>query len=427
MRICLIQPNANFIKEKSSVLEFKKIIDGKYVMFDGMGTALATIAGLTPSKHEIEIIDENFREIDYSKNYDLVGISVLTNTANRSYAIADKFKQEGIKVILGGVHPTVLPEEAIQHASAVVIGEAENVWGNLLRDHENNSLKTYYKSDKFCNLTTAHKPKFNLFDYSNYHLVWLQTSRGCPHDCDFCTTKIINGTKYRRKTNIQILGEIKSFINHYPNKELGFGDDNFFMDNKSTKELLKMILPLNLRWHCMSDISIADHDDILTLAKDSGCISILIGLESISKKNLMKINQNNYKYNKHETYSKSIHKIQLYGIGVHGTFIFGLDHDTQQTFKDTSDFILNNNLYASTFTILTPFPGTRVRERLKKENRVLSTEWNNYTKFSVNIIPKNITQQGLIKGITELYQITNSKEYLIRRLKYFKQIYDNLE
>ena len=356
MKICLIAPKVNFstnIKELHKFWnEFQKD-DPNRNIWSGVSTALLTIAALTPSENEIEFIDENHEIIDFSKKYDLVGISSMTPNAMRSYAIADEFRNRHIKVVLGGVHPTLLPDEAKVHCDAVVIGEAESVWKDVLDDLKNNKLKSFYQSNKLVDLTSSPIPRFDLLNGDNYKYIWLQTSRGCPHDCEYCTASKIFGKGFRRKNNDQIFKELELIKSKFGNKQFFFADDNFLAQKEKIRPLIEKLTDLHLRWNAQCDISIGQDDKFLELLKKSGCALLFIGLESISEDNLKYIDKNNWKYQQLKNYSKYIQNIQSHGIGVMGAFMVGLDSDDLSVFDRLSDFIINSHLYHSSKTILT--------------------------------------------------------------------------
>ena len=401
--------------------EFGKNEPNKNI-WSGVSTALLTIAGLTPSNYNIEFVDENYDSIDFLKEYDLVGISVMTANAMRAYAIADKFRENKIKVVLGGVHPTLLPEEAKLHADSIVIGEAEYLWRELLDDFEKKSLKPFYKSEKKVNLEDSPMPRYDLLKAENYSHIWLQTTRGCPHDCEYCTASKIFGSGYRRKSDNQILNELKYIKNHFPNKQIFFADDNFFAQRKAMIPLLKQIANLKCRWNAQCDIAVGEDPDFIKLLRKSGCVLLFIGIETISEEGLISLDSQNWKYKQLKNLCTYINNIQQNGVGVMGSFMVGLDSDDNFIFKKLSNFIIDNYLYHASITILTPVFGTRLRSRLEKENRILPTTSEKYTGYNVNFIPKKMTIQELENGLVSVFKTIFSKEILQKKMEYFKQI-----
>ncbi len=429
MNILLVSPKVNFTTKNQSLMNFwfNSNETGAYrELWSGVGSSLLTIAALTPDEHSIEFIDENITEIDFEKEFDIVGISAMTQQIMRGYQIADIFRSKGIPVVFGGIHPTLLPEEVKQRADSVVIGEAEDVWVKLLEDFKAGNLKPFYKSNSEINICESPIPKFELLKKNVYRLVNIQTTRGCPHDCDYCSASKIFGKKYRRKTVEQIILEIKTAIAHLGNVKIVFSDDNFLVDRKRSMELLTQLIPLNIKWHAQSDISIADDEQLLLLTKKSGCTFLFIGLESINPDNLKNLDTKNWKYSKLSKYKENIEKIQSYGIGVMGAFIVGLDSDTKEVFNDLEKFIIDNNLWAASITIMTPFPGTRLRAKLENENRLIKTDWSECTGYNVNFIPAKITREELEEGIVNLYKRIYSNENYQKKIEHFKQIQLNL-
>jgi radical SAM superfamily enzyme YgiQ (UPF0313 family) len=425
MKICLIAPKVNFstnIRELDNFWNEYKQNEPEKNIWSGISTALLTIAALTPSEHEVKFIDENYEEIDFANDYMLVGISIMTPNAMRGYQIADNFRKNNVKVILGGVHATLLPEEALQHAESIVIGEAENVWDEILNDVKNNKLKKIYKSTKVVSLLKSPIPRFDLLRSENYKYIWLQTSRGCPHDCEYCTASKIFGKGYRRKSDDQVIMELLTIKNKFQNKQIFFADDNFLAQKQKIRALIEKITDLGIRWNAQCDISVGSDDDLLKSLRKSGCVLLFIGLESISEEGLNKIDKHNWKFKQLKNYSRNIQNIQMQGIGVMGGFMVGLDSDDVSTFDRISNFVIQNNLYHASITIQTPVYGTRLRERLKNENRLLPTDWNNYTGYNVNFIPNKMTKNELENGIVKLYKQIYDKETFKRKMEYFKQI-----
>lgn len=390
------------------------------------GTGLLVISTLTPSHFEIEIIDENFDDIDFNKNFDLIGITAMTHQASRAYEIADEFRRRGIFVAIGGIHATVLPNEAKSHCDSVFIGEAEYTWPIFLENFENGDISEFYKSEKPVDMASLLTPRYDLLKKENYKVIWMQTGRGCPHDCEFCVASNVYGYKYRHKTLKQIIDEIKFIHNIWPNARINFADDNLFLNREFSKKLVKNLKGMNLRWFAQSDISIANDEDFITELKEAGCTTLFIGFESVSESSLTSINKNLWKLKQLSNYPEAIEKIQSKGIGIVGAFIIGLDGDTKDTLNELSDFILDNNIFIPQITVLTPLPGSRLYERLKNENRLLHIPWSNYTFTEVNFIPKNMTGEELKNGLYKIYKKVYGKEARLKVLRHFKNIFKNL-
>jgi radical SAM superfamily enzyme YgiQ (UPF0313 family) len=393
----------------------------------GLGTGLLVVAAMTPEHHKIELVDENVEPVDFNKAYDLIGISVMTQQATRAYEIADEWRKRKAKVIMGGIHPTVLPDEAKRHADSVVIGEVEYLWRRILDDMENSRLRDFYRADSLVDMRDSPVPRFDLLDPKKYLLVWIQTSRGCPHDCDFCAASKVYGRKYREKMDDQILQEIEHAKSVFPNVRYYFADDNFFVNRNSRKRLLERLAPLKIRWMAQTDVSIAEHDDLLESAYRSGCVFLFIGFESLSAANLRSIDKDQWKYSRLERYPEYIRKIQSFGIGVQGAFIVGFDGDDGAVFDTITDFILGNNLYGAQISVLTPFPGTKLRERLEHEGRITCSHWQNYSGFDVNYIPEQITKEELERGVVRIYQRITERDFFLKNMEHFKRIHKTLQ
>lgn len=424
--LALISPRGSF---SSSNPEFKKFWNGSpYTStyrqdWSGLGTGLLIVAALTPSEYDVKIIDENIESVDFSKKFDLVGITAMTQQARRAYQIADEFRKRGMLVVIGGIHATILPEEAKLHCDSVVIGESENTWPMLLKDLKAKALLPFYKADNIVSLINSPLPRYDLLKNKKYSIVWLQTTRGCPHDCDFCAASKIFGAKYRFKDIYQLRLEIELIRKELGNVLIGIADDNIAVNKNHLSLLLDYLKTSGIRWLGQSDISIAQDSGMLNMVQKSNCKLLLLGLESISAENLRLVNNNSWKYNKLSSYSSYIGKIQEAGIGVLGSFIFGFDYDDVTVFKQTADFVLQNNLYYGNFSILTPYPGTRLRDRLVRENRLLPTSWENYTLWDVNFIPKRMSASELQAGLFDTYKMINTREAFEKRAIFFKNIF----
>jgi radical SAM superfamily enzyme YgiQ (UPF0313 family) len=395
--------------------------------WSGLSLGLLVVGALTPDKHEIEFIDENVDEIDFGIDYDLVGVSCMTQQATRAYAIADEFGKRKRKVVLGGIHPTLLPQEAKTHADSVVVGEVEYVWEKVLRDFEANRLQDFYKADKLVNMKDSPPPRFELLNPKTYPQIWIQASRGCPHDCEFCAASKIYGRKYRDKSSEQVIKEIEYAKSIFGNVWYAFADDNLFVNKSERRRLLEQLAPLNIRWSTQTDISIAEDDELLSLTYKSGCRALFIGFESLNGANLRNIDDRQWKHKHLHTYSEYIQKIQSHGIGVIGAFIVGFDEDDASTFATLTDFITTNHLWGIQVAIVTPFPGTRLRDRLQAEGRIAPSDWDNYTMFDVNFVPKKMTKDELERGVVQIYQKVTDKETGLETMKYFKNIHGKLQ
>jgi radical SAM superfamily enzyme YgiQ (UPF0313 family) len=353
---------------------------------------LAMVAALTAPEVEVSLTDENVTAIDFQKETNLVGITALTVTAQRAYEIADTFRARGVKVILGGIHPSVLPQEASQHADAVVIGEAEGIWPNLLEDFKANKLQRVYRQRERPNLVNLPIPRRDLFTKGAYHVRnTISTTRGCPYSCAFCTVTSFFGHTYRCRPVEEILREIKTLDKK---KLIVFLDDNIVGNPKFAKEFFRALVPHKIKWVAQASVTAARDDELLKLAAASGCASLLIGFESLSPGNLAAVGK---KINVVDEYEEVIKRIHSHGIAIHGFFIFGFDEEDENVFKRTVHFAQKMRLETAQFDYLTPYPGTVLGESLDKAGRIVTKDWARYG-YELVFEPRSMTRETLQKG-----------------------------
>jgi len=353
---------------------------------------LAIVAALTPPDVEVSLTDENVTVIDFQKETDLVGITVLTVTAQRAYEIADTFRARGVKVVLGGIHPSMLPEEASQHADAVVIGEAEGIWPNLIEDFKTNNLQRVYRQPERPSLLNLPIPRRDLFAEGAYlvrHTI--STTRGCPYSCSFCSVTSFFGHTYRCRPVEEIIKEIETF-----NKRelIVFVDDNIVGKPKFAKELFRALIPYKIKWVGQASVTIARDDELLKLAAASGCIDLFIGFESLSPANLAAVGK---KINVVDEYENVIKKIHSHGIAIHGFFIFGFDEHDEDVFRRIVRFAQKMRLESAQFDFLTPYPGTTFCESMDEAGRILTRDWSQYG-YNLVFEPKPMSREVLQKG-----------------------------
>jgi len=354
--------------------------------------APAAVAALTPPDVEVSITDENVTDIDFKKVIDLVGITVLTSTAKRAYEIADTFRSRGVKVILGGIHPSILPGEAEAHADAVVIGEAEGIWPEVIEDFRSDRLQKEYRRNGHPDLAGLPVPRRDLFAQGSYFIPnTISTSRGCPYACSFCSVTSFFGHTYRCRPVDEIAKEIESLDLKKP---LIFVDDNIAGNPRFAKDLFRAIIPFKLTWLGQASVTIANDKELLRLAAESGCAGLLIGFESIYDANLATMGK---KINTASNFEGVIRMIHSYGIAIHGCFIFGLDGDDEDIFKRTVRFAQDMRLETAQFGFALPHPGTALYNSLDKEGRIISKDWS---KYNAEIVfePKLISRETLQKG-----------------------------
>ena len=380
--------------------------------------SLLAVAALTPKDIEVGIIDENIEELDFNRKADLVGITTMTASSPRAYEIADEFRRKGIPVVIGGIHATALPEEAAQHADAVVIGEAEGCWERLLEDFKRKGKKglaQFYRNSQLPDPSKIPIARRELLEGKGYLLSrFLQISRGCPFNCSFCSVSRFFGKKYRFRPVKNVIEEVKSIVGKsLKTRFLGFLDDNIVGSVSYAKELFKALIPYRVLWAGQSSINIARDDELLDLAARSGCKGLFIGFESVSEDSLGEANK---LQNKIGFYEKAVKKIHQFGISIEGAFIFGFDHDDKSIFQRTVKFIERVKLDAVQFTVLTPLPGTKLYEKLEEEGRITDRDWSNYDFTHVVFRPKLMTPEELRQGLTWAYQRIYSLPSIFRRL-----------
>jgi radical SAM superfamily enzyme YgiQ (UPF0313 family) len=426
-RICFINPRWQICMDPEFNEFWRASVTPNLIRntYSGFGLSILILATLTPHEYGIEIIDENLHQIDFDKNYDLVAITCCTQQAKRAYEISNEFRRKKIKTVLGGIHPTVCSDEASNNADSVVVGECEDLWPELLRDFEAGELKKNYKQTELYDLKKAPMPRYDLAKYLNYRMVWIQTSRGCPHDCSFCVASNIYGKKFRYKSIEQVVEEIKFIKSVNRNPRISFADDNMFVNKDYSKALLEKMIPLNIRWFAQTDISVAGDGELLNLLKKSGCSILFIGFESLSEDELKKTNKNKWKANKVKYYNEYIHRIQSMGIGIFGAFMIGFDSDDAKSISHTCDFIKESRIYAPQISVLTPYPGCALREQLAGQNRILDRDWDYYTGLDVTFTPNKMSVEDLQKQLVISLRSIYNKEHLENNIRYFKEIYKN--
>ncbi len=335
--------------------------------------ALATLAALTPPEIEVHFSDDQIRPMDIDGDLngaDLVAISVISKTASRAYQIADAYRKRGMKVVLGGVHPTTVPEEAAAHADAVVMGEAEDIWPDLLSDFQANRMKRFYRQERPADLGRACIPRREIFkpDSRRYIPVdVVQTSRGCPHHCDFCTVNQVFGGRYRMREVEKVVAEIKGLERW----GILFADDNILGNIPYFQELFTALIPLRLKWIGEASVAGLKDEKNLKILEKSGCKALFVGFESLNPE-LKRVGKTQ---NHPEQYSGVIRRLHDHGIIVYGAFIFGFDFDDPSVFERTVEFAITNRIFLAQFAMLTPYPGTSLYARLRAEGRLLRDKW----------------------------------------------------
>lgn len=382
---------------------------------------LPIVAALMPSDVEVTIKDENVEPLDFSNGIDLVGITALTPTAPRAYEIAREYRRRGIPVVLGGLHPSLVPAEASQHADAVLIGEAEGVWEEMLHDFRAGKLKKFYQSSEKPNLANLPLPRRDLANNGAYvNIPKVETSRGCPFDCSFCSTTVFFGRKIRYRPVEDVVNELKKIKPSF----VFFTDNNIVGNVRYAKELFRALIPLKIKWLSQGSLNFVRDDELLRLARDSGCVGMLIGFESLSPAAIEGVGK---KVNRVEEYSRAVKKLHRHRIGTIGCFVFGFDEDDENLFKRTVSFVRKYNVDTPQFTVLTPYPGTVLRERLEKEGRILHNKWEKYDSTTLVFKPKILSPSEFRKKFNwagwKVYSWPAIIWRLLRSLLYMRSFY----
>jgi radical SAM superfamily enzyme YgiQ (UPF0313 family) len=326
--------------------------------------ALPVVAAYTPDNYDILIIDEEAEKIPVDYKPDIVGITTLNATMARAFELGDHFREHGITVVMGGINASVMPEKYLEHSDAVVIGEAENAWERCLSDFENGTLRKTYKADPRLDYMDPKQPRWDLVNMKSIFQVAVQVTRGCPFDCDFCLVSKIFGRQMRFRNIDNVIDEIKNL----PSKYIFFVDDNLTINKKYAHELMPRLKSLGISWACMASIDVAEDEQLLSEMAEAGCFNILIGFESLNPESLEETNKG---HNRGGTiYNDAIRKIHNAGIHINASFIVGFDHDTLDEFDRIFDFTLDNGLPNVNLHLLASPPGTRLYEKLRKQNRL---------------------------------------------------------
>ena len=367
---------------------------------------LLTLAGMTPDRIEVDYHDvPDEKGLERLPDCDLAAVSTFTAQVKDAYDLAGRYREAGVRTVIGGHHATVMPEEAIRHFDAVVVGEGELTWPNVLADFENGCLGGIYRADgQEFDLAAAPLPRFDLLDPQRYNRITVQTQRGCPWRCNFCASSILMTSRYKLKPVHKVIDEIRAIKKLWSRPFVEFADDNTFVNRARSKELLRALADEGVRWFTETDIAVADDPELLDLMRESGCAQVLVGLESPTASSLDGVELNsNWKRKRLDGYKDAIQRIQSHGIAVNGCFVLGLDGDTVECFSAVRDFVSESGLCEVQVTVMTPFPGTPLYYRLKTEDRLLEpTAWEKCTLFDVNFRPDGMTVDELERGLLEL-------------------------
>jgi radical SAM superfamily enzyme YgiQ (UPF0313 family) len=372
---------------------------------------LPIVAAWTPPEWDVEIVDDLNEDVNFDANVDLVGISIFTAQAIRGYEIADRFRKRGIRVVLGGMHASSLPEEAAEHADAVVIGEAEGIWPQVLEDWKRNRLRRFYRAEATQDLAHYRPPRRELLKTDvAFGATPVQTTRGCPYRCNFCTVHMFYGGKYRYRPVDDVINEIKSI----ESKRIIFIDDHILGNPTYARELFTRMIPLKKQWGGQCTLLVARDRELIRLAARSGCFSMFIGVESVIQETLAAANKS---FNKTKDYVRLLRTFHEHGISVVAGTIFGFDTDDPSVFEKTVAFYEMAGVALPNYGILCPFPGTGQYRQLEREGRILTKNWSLYTGAHVVFQPKRMTPSELLDGKNWAGQQTYRLLGIARRFK----------
>lgn len=399
-------------------------VDRSKVIASLPSLGLLTLAGMTPWHIDVDYIEvgDIKDHDDLPGEYDAVAISSFSAQIKEAYELADRYRAAGTKVLLGGLHVTACPTEALLHADSIIIGEGEPSWPQMIHDLEHNTLKPVYDSrGKTFDLATSPMPRFELLDHERYNRITVQTARGCPFNCEFCAASIRLSPKYRVKPVEKVIDEIRRIKSMWSKPFIEFADDNSFVNKRHSRRLLRELAKEDVRWFTESDLAIAKDDELLGLMRDSGCAQVLIGFESPSQQTLQGVEiKTNWKAKQFDHYLEAIEKIQSHGISVNGCFVLGLDGTDERSFAMTRDFVKQSGLHEVQITMQTAFPGTPLYDRYLREGRLLQADaWELCTLFDVNFKPQNMSVKQLEDNFRWLMAEIYSDEAVAERKHHF--------
>jgi radical SAM superfamily enzyme YgiQ (UPF0313 family) len=374
---------------------------------------LLAVAGAIPrDRYDVVLTDENIEPIDFDLKADLVGISAMTSYVNRGYEIADAFRARGVPVVMGGIHPSFMPQESLKHSDAVVIGEAELVLGKLLDDLEQGRMLGTYRSDRLHPMDGLAMPRYDLIKKHRYvNRTFVQTSRGCHQGCTFCAEPLMNGLKVRYRPVAEVIREVEACGSHM----ISINDADFFGTPDRPKEIMRALKGRGVRWQAGVNSKLAQDDRMLELAAESGCTLLSIGFESISRDTLRSVHKH---VNRPETFAALVEKVHAHGIMVFGLFMFGFDGDDRSVFQDTARFNIEADYDACAYSVLTPYPGTLTWYEMRKAGRIVSFDWSKYDQGNVVYRPAQMSGDELRLGQTAAYKKFYALSSLARRFPF---------
>ncbi len=380
-----------------------------------IGITLPYLAALTPPDWEVSIVDEWFGPVDFDEPCDLVGISFMSHQTPRAYQIADGFRARGVPVVMGGFHASAVPQEALAHCDAVVIGEAEKVWAGLLDDARTGQLRPLYHAVELHDMKGLPMPRYDLLDLSRYrmpaveHFFPVQTSRGCPFSCRFCEVTRLYGKTYRFRPVAEVIQEIE----HLGQRTIYFVDDNIAANPQRARELFQALKPLKIKWTGLINMFTAKDVNLLNLMVESGCKHVNIGMESINQSSLTEMHK---PINRTQDYRLILRNLRECGLFFSVNLVLGLDSDTLESFEEMVSFLRQEKVPMAFMFILTPRVGTALREDLEREGRILHNDWTKYAGWNCVYRPVGLSPEELEKAFWRTYQKFYSPASIIQRL-----------
>ena len=378
--------------------------------------AVATLAALTPDDVDLVLRDDTVKRLDINRDIDgtadLAAITVSTKTALRAYELAAAYRQRGVKVVMGGIHPTAVPQEALERSDAVVIGEAEGLWEKVIADTRQGRLQPIYRHEKLPDFRTPPWPRRSIFPSRGYvPIEAIQGSRGCPFTCEFCSVAPFFGRKARLRDPQDVAGEIASLGGH---RWILFADDNIIGHGEHSRALFRALTPLKRIWFGQASLQGMQNPETVRLMAASGCRAVFVGFESVNRASLVACGK---RQNRPQEYLDTVRRLHDHGIGVWGAFIFGFDEDTEEVFETTAEFATKAKVVIASFSVMTPYPGTPLYARLQQEGRLLDERWwLRETRDGFPVFrPKHMSPERLFEGLQSAWKYFYSGSSIMRR------------
>ncbi len=423
MKISFVATRKNSDPTERELYEMDFVLGAMGLKRSFADLGLLTVAACTPRGVDIDLVDEYIAPIDYALRADAVALSAKTSCVSRVYETAREFRKRGTRVILGGIHASLRPEEALEHVDTIVTGEAEAVWPTVVRDLEKGQLKARYDAVGFPPMAEIPPPAWRAAPHAKYLFHQLQTTRGCPFRCKFCSVPDISGQEFRFKPIERIVAELEAMPRGgnllTKNRPLYIVDDNFISRTRFTKDLLRALVPLRKAgilpgWSAETTLNVASDDELLDLFRDAGCSTLIVGFESVTQASLEAMDK---PVNFCLTYQDAIDRIHARDITVVGNFIVGFDTDARDVFKNTIDFVQKTGILYPFFSILTPMPGTKLFDDVKAQGRLFHERWDLFDTRHVVFEPRFMRPDELMDGYVWLYEQAYSGDRMLERLE----------